>query len=89
MPTPGTMVHSILNTALQFFQETKNRQRIQTHCIDPILTHIFDRAFPYIIMTCIIFSLILLLSIISVVILVFQFRLQSAPIISAIIPTHV
>lgn len=77
MPVPGTMVHTILNTALQFFQDTKNRQRIQTQCIDPILNHILDRVFPYIILICIIFSLILLMSFISIALLVFQLRVTS------------
>ena len=71
------MVHTILNTALQFFQDTKNRQRIQTQCIDPILNHILDRVFPYIILICIIFSLILLMSFISIALLVFQLRVTS------------
>jgi len=90
MPAPGTMVHSILNTVLQFFQDTKNRQRIQKECIDPILNHILDRVFPYVILICIIFSLILLMSFISVGILLFQMRIpQSAAMIPAIIPTPV
>ena len=89
MPAPGTMVVSILNTAIQFFQESKNRERIQHHCVDPILNHVLDRIFPYIILTCIIFSLILLMSITSVGLLVFQLRAQTAAIIPSIIPSPV
>ena len=91
MPAPGTMVHSILNTAIQFFQESKNRERIQTQCIDPILHHILDRLFPYIVLSCILFSLILLMSLTSVGLLVFHLRFisQSAAMIPTIIPTPV
>lgn len=89
MATPGTMVTSILNTAIQFFKEPKNRQRIQHDCIDPVLNHILDRIFPYIILTCIIFSLILLMSIASVGLLVFQLRIQTAAIVPSIIPSPV
>ena len=75
MPAPpGTMVHTILDKALQFIQEPKNRERIQTQCIDPLLHHILDRMFPYIILTCILFSLILLMSLTSVGLLIFQMR---------------
>lgn len=75
MPAPpGTMVHTILDKALQFVQEPKNRERIQTQCIDPLLHHILDRIFPYIILTCILFSLILLMSLTSVGLLIFQMR---------------
>ena len=91
MPAPGTMVGSILNSAIQFFQESKNRERIQTQCIDPLLRHILDRIFPYIILTCLLFSLILLMSLTSVGLLVFQLRSQShsAPILPSIIPSPV
>jgi hypothetical protein len=91
MPAPGTMVHSILNTGIQFFQEPKNRERIQSQCIDPLLHHILDRVFPYIILTCILFSLILLMSLTSVGLLIFHIRYvsQSAAMIPTIIPAPV
>ena len=81
---PGTMVYSILDRILQFFQDSKNRERIQNNFIDPMLRHILDKIFPYIILTCILFSLILLLSITSVGILMFQLR-NSVPMTSALI----
>ena len=68
------MVHSILEKALQFFQEPTNRERIQDQFINPLLRHILDQIFPYLILTCIIFSLILLMSLTSVGLLIFQFR---------------
>jgi len=71
---PGTMIYSILDRAVQFFQDEKNRERIQIHCIDPLLRHILDRMFPYIILTCILFSLILLMSFTTVSLLIFQMR---------------
>lgn len=75
MPAPpGTMVHTILDKALQFIQEPKNRERIQKQCIDPLIHHVLDRMFPYIILTCILFSLILLMSLTSVGLLIFQMR---------------
>ena len=94
MPAPpGTMVHAILDKALQFFQEPTNRERIQDHFINPVLRHILDQIFPYIILTCIIFSLILLMSLTSVGLLVFQLRnsitLEAAPVISQIIQVPV
>jgi hypothetical protein len=82
MAPPGTMVYSILDRVLQFFQEKKNKQRIQEHLVDPLVKYILDRIFPYIILTCILFSMILLMSIISVGLLMFQ--LHSASKISAL-----
>ena len=74
---PGTMVYSILDRTVQFFQEERNRQRIQQNCIDPMLRYILDRMFPYIILTCILFSLILLMSLTSVGLLIFQLHISS------------
>lgn len=82
---PGTMVQTIMDRVLQFFKEPKNQDRIRKECIDPLIRHILDRLFPYIILTCIIFSLIMLMSITSIGLFIFQLRqpLISAPIITA------
>ena len=74
---PGTMVYTILDKAVQFFQEPKNIERIQHSCLDPILRYLLDRMFPYIILTCIIFCLIFLMSLTSVTLLVFQLNMAS------------
>ena len=79
----GTVVYTILDKAIQFFQEPVNRKRIQTQCIDPLLHHILDIMFPYIILTCILFSLILLMSFTSIGLLVYQLR--NASVATAII----
>jgi len=83
-PVPGTFVNTILDRTLQFFQEPKNRQRIQHECIDPLLRHILDKMFPYIILTCILFSLILLMSLTSVGLLMFQLHAMTKPIVTAL-----
>jgi hypothetical protein len=91
-PQPGTMVYGILDRAVGFFQEPKNRERIQTQCIDPLIRHILDRIFPYLVLFCILFSIILLMSLTSVALLVFQMRQSmvapvAAAAVTAVIPT--
>ena len=78
-PPPGTVVYTILDKAIQFFQEPVNRKRIQTQCIDPLLHHILDILFPYIILTCILFSLILLMSFTSIALLLYQQQYVTIP----------
>lgn len=68
------MIYTILDRTLHFFQEPSNRERIQTQCIDPLLRHVLDRLFPYILLTCLLFSLILLMSLASVTLLVLHMR---------------
>ena len=82
-PPPGTMIYTILDRTLHFFQESKNRERIQTHCIDPLIRHVLDRLFPYIILTCILFSLILLMSLASVTLLVLHLRTAASGVATA------
>jgi|UniRef100_A0A6C0K688 hypothetical protein len=86
MPAPpGTMVYSILDRVIQFFQEKNNRERVQTQCLDPMIRYILDKLFPYIILVCILFSLILLMSVVSIYLLLSQLRMPvNAPIISAL-----
>jgi|UniRef100_A0A6C0DLW7 hypothetical protein len=74
---PGTMVYNILDRAVEFFQEARNRERIQQNCLDPMLRYLLDRMFPYIILTCILFSLILLMSLTTVGLLMFQLHMSS------------
>ena len=69
---PGTMVNMILDRIIKIFQEPNNRERIQNQCIDPLIKYILNRMFPYIILVCIIFCIILLLSFISVGLLILQ-----------------
>lgn len=77
-PPPGTMIYTILDRTLHFFQQPSNRERIQTQCIDPLLRHVLDRLFPYILLTCLLFSLILLMSLASVTLLVLHLRTNVA-----------
>lgn len=88
-PAPGTMVNSVLNRVLQFFQDPANREKIQQQCIDPLLRHILDRMFPYIILTCILFSMILLMSLTSVGLLMFQLHTMSKNIPSVTLPIEI
>jgi hypothetical protein len=72
------MIYTILDRTLHFFQQPSNRERIQTQCIDPLLRHVLDRLFPYILLTCLLFSLILLMSLASVTLLVLHMRTSAA-----------
>jgi len=42
-------------------QKEENKRLIQLYLIDPILNHVLERVFPYIILTCALFSLLVIL----------------------------
>jgi hypothetical protein len=75
---PGTMIHGIIEKIIQFFQETKNQDRVRKYCVDPILTYVTTNAFPYMLFACILIGLLLLFSITNVILLVFLLRHISA-----------
>ena len=89
MPPPGTMIYTILDRTLHFFQQPSNRERIQSQCIDPLLRHVLDRLFPYILLTCLLFSLILLMSLASVTLLVLHMRTATSVATAATAATSV
>lgn len=71
---PGTIIHGIIEKILEFFQESKNQDRVRTYCIDPISTYIMNNAFPYLLFAGILVGLLLLFSITNIILLVFLLR---------------
>ena len=49
--------------------QKKKQKKINTYIVEPSFTYIFDRLYPYILLTSIIFVLILLMEIIIIIIL--------------------
>ena len=56
----STLQKWIEKTAVHLHNE-ENKRLVQLYLIDPILNHIMDRVFPYIILTCALFSLLVIL----------------------------
>ncbi len=50
------------------------RQKIEKELIDPLLNHIMRRIFPYIILICVLFVLLLFVVLLTLGIIVFQLR---------------
>lgn len=75
---PGTMIHGIIEKIIQFFQETKNQDRVRQYCIDPIMTYITKNAFPYMLFACILVGLLFFLTITNSILLIFLLRHVSA-----------
>ena len=69
---PGTMVNMLMDRIVQKIQEPTNREKIQKQVVDPLFKYILNYMFPYIAFICIIFLMILLMSITSVALLVLK-----------------
>jgi hypothetical protein len=57
----------------------KSKNTIQEDIIDPLLNHIMKRVFPYIILTCVFFILLLIVVLLTLGIIVFQMRRTALP----------
>jgi len=63
-------INEIIDVCITEVSKDETKKKINTYIIEPSFTYIFDRLYPYILLTFIIFSLILLMAIIIIIILV-------------------
>jgi hypothetical protein len=76
-PSSGANANNIFKKFLEYVGRDEIRHRIQDDIIDPLLNHIMKRVFPYIILTCVLFILLLLVVLMTLGIVVFQMRTSS------------
>ena len=70
----NSFVNEIIDICITEISKYENKKKINTYLIEPSFTYIFDRLYPYIILTAIIFVLFLLMSITIIVILIHNSR---------------
>ena len=65
---------NIIQKFINFFETDSVKSTVRTKIIDPILNHILKKIFPYIILICVMFALLLLAVLITLGVIVFQMR---------------
>lgn len=65
---------NIMQKSIDFFETESVKTTVRTKVIDPILNHILKKIFPYIILICVMFALLLLAVLITLGVIVFQMR---------------
>jgi len=76
MTKPGANLFSKL---LEYISRDEIRDRVKEEIIDPLLNHVMKRVFPYIILTCVFFILLLVVVLLTLGIIVFQMRRTALP----------
>jgi ABC-type antimicrobial peptide transport system permease subunit len=66
--------NSILQKWIKYFENDTIQLTLRSKMIDPILNHILNRIFPYIILICVMFALLLLSVLITLGVNIFQMR---------------
>jgi hypothetical protein len=67
-------VNEIIDIVIREVSKDETKNKINTYIVEPSFTYIFDRLYPYLILTLIIFVLILLMAIIIIIILVRNYK---------------
>lgn len=55
-----------------YLQQEDNKRLVHQYVVDPILNHVLDRVFPYIILTCALFSILVILVGMTFVLVLFR-----------------
>lgn len=74
--------NAFLQRMIEYVRTDATRIQIQEMIIDPLLNHIMNRIFPYIMITCILFILLLVIILVALGIIIVQIRggaIQSLP----------
>lgn len=66
----NNFTNQIIEIIINEISNDETKKKINTYIIEPSFTYIFDRLYPYIILTSIIFVLILLMAVVIIFILV-------------------
>ena len=64
----------MLEKVIMFLQKEDTLQKLHLFVLDPLLNHILERVFPYIVLTCVLFGLLLILAMCTFAVLLLQMR---------------
>jgi len=65
---------NFLQKLIDYVHTDDTRKQIQEMIIDPLLNHVMNRVFPYIILTCVLFVLLLIVILVTLGIIIIQIR---------------
>ena len=73
-PEKQGWMEQFLEKSIHLLNRDETRKKLQLFLIDPLLNHIMERVFPYIVLTCVLFTLLLLVAMLTFGMLVVQTR---------------
>lgn len=63
-----------MEKSIHLLNRQETRKKLQVYLIDPLLNHVMERVLPYIVLTCVLFTLLLILVMLTFGMLVVQMR---------------
>lgn len=76
-------MEQFLEKSIHLLNRDETRKRLQIYLIDPLLNHIMERVFPYIVLTTVLFTLLLIVVMLTFGMLVIQSRSTLWPLATA------
>jgi hypothetical protein len=73
-----TMWEGVIEKSIVLLNDSENQKRIKQFVIDPVLTHVMNRMFPYILLICVLFTLLLVVAMLTFAIVFLQMRQSGA-----------
>jgi hypothetical protein len=72
-----TICSDLINKCINEIKDENNMDKIKKDVLDPCVQYILKKIYPYILITCIIFVLIFLMTITILIILIFNKKINS------------
>lgn len=73
-----SVTNKFMQKVFMFMNKEETKKQFQVFFMDPLLNHIMERVFPYIILTCVLFVLLLIVVMLTLGIIIFQLRKGAA-----------
>lgn len=73
-PEKQSFMEQIMEKSIHILNREDTRKKLQIYLIDPLLNHVMERVFPYIILICVLFTLLLIVAMMTFGILILQHR---------------
>jgi len=70
MLSKNSFTEEIIDIIIKEISKDETKKKLNTYLIEPSFTYLFDRMYPYIILTCVIFVLLLLMAITIIFLLI-------------------
>ena len=68
-----------LEKVIMYLQKEETLKKLHLYVMDPLLNHILERVFPYIVLTCVLFGLLLIVAMCTFAVVLMQMRNASGP----------
>lgn len=67
-------MEQLMEKSIHILNREDTRKKLQIYLIDPLLNHVMERIFPYVILICVLFAVLLIVVMMTFGILILQHR---------------